>query len=429
MTDLREHPDTRPTPAVAGPHGTGTRPSTGIRASDRDRTRRRAGVGFWGVAYTFVAIMAFSTVPTPLYPLYEQAGGFGSSTVTVIFSMYALGVLLSLFLAGHISDWYGRKPLLWSSLAVALVSTALFLSSTDLAVLLIARFTTGLAVGVLTATATAALTALRSAHRPGGAPGVAETVAVFANIGGLGLGPLVSGVVAQFAPAPLVWPYVLFAILLVAAVPLLVLTPETAGLPAKTVRYRPQRLALHPTRPAVHLAAIALGLISFSVFGVFSSLAPQLLGDVFGITATALTGATVFAVFAAGAVAQALAGRIPPQHRLKSAAVTLWVGLALVAVQPFLPSYPLFVAGGMVAGVGAGLAFKTAVGTIVALTSPEKRASALATLFLGSYIGLSLPVLGLGALAPVITLPLAVAALTAVLAAGLVPVYLTLRRG
>jgi MFS family permease len=425
MTDLREHPDTRPTPAVAGPHS--SRPTT--RSSDRDRTRRRAGLGFWGVAYTFVAIMAFSTVPTPLYPLYEQAGGFGSSTVTVIFSMYALGVLLSLFLAGHISDWYGRKPLLWSSLGVALVSTALFLGSTDLTVLLIARFTTGLAVGVLTATATAALTALRSAHRPNGTPGVAETVAVFANIGGLGLGPLVSGIVAQFAPAPLVWPYILFALLLVAAAPLLALTPETAGLPPKTVRYRPQRLALHPTRPAVHLAAIALGLISFSVFGVFSSLAPQLLGDVFGITATALTGATVFAVFAAGAVAQALAGRIPAQHRVKAAAVTLWVGLALVAVQPFLPSYPLFVVGGMVAGVGAGLAFKTAVGTIVALTAPEKRASALATLFLGSYIGLSLPVLGLGALAPVITLPLAVAALTAVLAAGLVPVYLTLRRG
>jgi MFS family permease len=429
MTDLREHPDTRPTPAVTGLHGSGIGTRTRVRLSDVDRIRRRAGLGFWGVAYTFVVIMAFSTVPTPLYPLYEQAGGFGSSTVTVIFSMYALGVLLSLFLAGHISDWYGRKPLLWSSLAVALVSTALFLSSTDLTVLLIARFTTGLAVGVLTATATAALAALHSAHRPHGTPGVAETVAVFANIGGLGLGPLVSGVVAQFAPAPLVWPYLLFALLLVAAVPLLALTPETAVPPADTVRYRPQRLTLHPTRPAAHLAAIALGLISFSVFGVFSSLAPQLLGDVFGITATALTGATVFAVFAAGAVAQALAGRIPPQHRVKTAAITLWAGLALVAVQPFLPSYPLFVAGGMVAGVGAGLAFKTAVGTIVSLTAPEKRAGALAILFLGSYIGLSLPVLGLGALAPVITLPLAVAALTAVLAAGLVPVYLGLRRG
>lgn len=426
MTDLREHPDTRPTPAVSGLQRTGDR--TGTRSSGRDRARRRAGLGFWGVAYTFVAIMAFSTVPTPLYPLYEEAGGFGSGTVTVIFSMYALGVLLSLFLAGHISDWYGRKPLLWTSLGIAIVSTALFLSSTDLTVLLIARFTTGLAVGILTATATAALSALRSAHRPDGPQGVAETVAVFANIGGLGLGPLVSGVVAQFAPAPLVWPYLLFALLLVAAVPLLALAPETAGLPAGTVRYRPQRLALHPTRPAAHLAAIALGLISFSVFGVFSSLAPQLLGDVFGITATALTGATVFAVFAAGAVAQALAGRIPSEHRLTAAAITLWAGLALVAVQPFAPSYPLFLAGGMVAGIGAGLAFKTAVGTVVALTRPEKRAGALATLFLGSYIGLSVPVLGLGALAPVITLPVAVAALTALLAAGLVPVYLTLRR-
>ena len=34
------------------------------------------GSGFWIVAGVFVVTMAYSTVPTPLYPLYEQRDDF-----------------------------------------------------------------------------------------------------------------------------------------------------------------------------------------------------------------------------------------------------------------------------------------------------------------------------------------------------------------
>ena len=70
------------------------------------------GSGFWIVAVVFVVTMAYSTVPTPLYPLYEQRDDFPVSLVTVIYSAYAVGVMLSLYLFGHVSDWLGRRTML-----------------------------------------------------------------------------------------------------------------------------------------------------------------------------------------------------------------------------------------------------------------------------------------------------------------------------
>ena len=69
-------------------------------------------VGFWTVAAAFVVVMAIAAVPTPLYVLYERRDHFSGLVVTVIFAVYAVGVAVSLFLAGHISDWFGRRRVL-----------------------------------------------------------------------------------------------------------------------------------------------------------------------------------------------------------------------------------------------------------------------------------------------------------------------------
>src|SRR4051794_41625545 len=70
---------------------------------------RRHGAGLWAVVFAFVAVMAFSTVPTPLYTLYPARDGFSTFVITVIFAAYAVGVIVALFFAGHVSDWVGRR--------------------------------------------------------------------------------------------------------------------------------------------------------------------------------------------------------------------------------------------------------------------------------------------------------------------------------
>jgi hypothetical protein len=63
----------------------------------------RSGFGFWAVAIAFTTVMAFTTVPSPLWSLYAQRDRFSSLTITIAFAVYALAVALSLFLAGHLS--------------------------------------------------------------------------------------------------------------------------------------------------------------------------------------------------------------------------------------------------------------------------------------------------------------------------------------
>src|ERR1700749_4534822 len=207
-----------------------------VRASLVGHRPARHRMGFWLVAYAFAVTMAFSAVPTPLYVLYQARDGFGSITLTLIFAMYPVGVVLSLLLAGHLSDWAGRRRMLAAAIAVNLISGVVFLTWSSVPGLLVARFVSGISIGLLTATATAHLT-----EATGRRPGRASVVSTAANLGGIGLGPLLAGLLAQYAPDPLDLPYLVGEGLMVAALAGLALVPETVTRPDPRPAYRPQR--------------------------------------------------------------------------------------------------------------------------------------------------------------------------------------------
>jgi MFS family permease len=153
-----------------------------------ERGVRRNRIGFWVVALAFTTVMAFTTLPTPLWSLYAQQDHFSSFTVTIAFGVYALAVALSLFLAGHLSDWHGRRKVLLPAIALQILAAVVFAVWPVLPGLLVGRILSGLGVGAVTATATAWLADLEiiGARR-------AQLVAIGANLGGLGLGGLISG--------------------------------------------------------------------------------------------------------------------------------------------------------------------------------------------------------------------------------------------
>ncbi|SDY85328.1 Predicted arabinose efflux permease, MFS family [Saccharopolyspora shandongensis] len=364
-------------------------PSGGISA-------RRHGAGFWMIAAAFLTAMAFSTVPTPLYPLYQAYDGFSTFTVTIVFAVYAVGVLASLLLAGHISDWVGRKKILIAALGLEVAAAALFLTEPSLPVLITARLVTGLGVGMLTATATAHLHELHSGHRPGASPQRFEIVSTAANLGGLGLGPLLAGTIAQYFGAPLFLPYAVFAALLLFSIVAVLLTPETVEVRSARPRYRPQRVSTDHGDPAGYLAAAVAGFAAFAVFGLFTSLAPGFVGGTLHQPSRALAGLIVFAVFGAAVVAQTLSSRADSQLRRRIGLLAQASGTATVAIGMYAANLPSFVLGGVVAGIGTGLLFKSAIGAVAAMAAPPKRGEALAGLFLISYIGLAVPPLALG---------------------------------
>jgi len=368
-----------------------------LLAGDRPGTgRNRPGVGFWLIAAVFCAAMAFSTVPAPLYPLYQRRDGFSAFTVTVVFAVYAVGVVASLLLAGHVSDWAGRRKVLVPALAIAAASAVVFLVWPALPGLLVGRFLNGLAIGMITATATAHLHELHAASRPDAGPARFEAVSTAANIGGLGVGSLVAGFLAQFVPAPLSTPYIVFAVALLLAIGAVWLTPETVDTPAERPRYRPQRISAPGGDRLSYLVAAGCAFAAFAIFGLSTSLAPGFVAGTLHHPSRLLAGVVIFLVFGAAAAAQTVTNRMGLTGRLGLGLPVMAAGLIVFAAGMHQASLAAFLIGGTLAGAGAGVLFKSAVGTVAAQAADEVRGEALAGLFLIAYTGIIVPTVGLG---------------------------------
>jgi MFS family permease len=381
--------------------------------------------GFWAIAFALMVVMAYSAFPTPLYGLYAARDGFGALTITAVFAAYAVGVTISLFLVGHLSDVYGRKRVLLPGLGLAALTAVSFVVWRDLAGLLVARVLNGLAVGAATATATAWIAELHVKAKPGSNPRRAEIVAVAANVGGIGSGALVAGVLAQWVQSPLTVPYLVGLAALLLAMALVAATPETRDAAEPRPAYRPQRVSVPAAARGEYFGAALGAGVGFAAFGLFTSLAPTFLAQSLHHPSKALAGAAAFIVFASAALVQVVLARRPRRELVANGTAVTLAGLALVVVALWLPdpSLALFLVGGVAFGAGAGSVFKGAVATVVAVAEPARRAEALAGLFLAGYVGLAVPVVGLGVLTqqvePKVALLVFAAALAALLVAGL----------
>ncbi|MGE5435259.1 MAG: MFS transporter [Candidatus Doudnabacteria bacterium] len=346
--------------------------------------------GFVLVAYAFLVTMIGTTLPTPLYPLYEQRYSFGELMVTVIFAVYALGVIAGLLVFGNLSDEIGRKPVLLTGLAFSAISAFLFVFAGSLVPIFVGRVVSGLSAGVFTGTATAMLVDLA----PGGRRRMASFVAVVVNLGGLGLGTLLSGLLADHARSPLRLPFIVDLVLLVPAVLGLLVTPETVQ--RQAFRLRLQRLSVPPEVRSVFIRGATAGFGSFAVAGVFSSVAPVFLGAILGRTSHTLAGAIVFILFSASIVGQLLVSRLSDRRALILGCALLAGGVGLLALALWIESLAALIASASVVGLGQGLVIGAGLAAINQRAPVEHRGETASSFFVVMYVGLSLPVIGVG---------------------------------
>ncbi|WP_030739844.1 MFS transporter [Streptomyces sp. NRRL F-5135] len=165
-----------------------------------DRTAQRhahRGLAVGAIAFVCTVVMAGGTLTTPLYVLSASQFGFGPLATVVVFIAYAVGVVGTPVVAGAMSDAIGRRPVLALSLALTALSTLGFARADGLTVLLISRVLNGVATGLIIATATSAIAELVRGRR------TAAVLSTAANIGGLSLGVVAAGVLAQRVTAPI----------------------------------------------------------------------------------------------------------------------------------------------------------------------------------------------------------------------------------
>src|SRR5689334_15085041 len=129
----------------AVPSSAGSSPSRTISAADRPT--RRPMLRLVGLASITVSFLAASSAPTPLYATYQAAWGFSSLTTTVVFGVYAVALLATLLIAGRLSDYVGRRPVLLAGIAGQVLAVLIFADAQSVAALLAARIVQGLATG------------------------------------------------------------------------------------------------------------------------------------------------------------------------------------------------------------------------------------------------------------------------------------------
>ena len=387
-------------------------------------TRLGRPVGFWVVAAAVATMTAFSTAPSALYGIYARQEHLSSITITLVYSVYGAGVLASLLLVGHVSDWYGRRTVLVPAIVVALLASLVFADSSSLPALLLGRVLSGVALGAAVAAATAYLTDLDSG--PGAPPTRrSQIVATVANVGGLAIGPLLSGLLAVYVTSEPRMIALVFSVLLALALVGTVLAPEGRSLPDPRPRYRPQRLAVPAAARAQFTAALTGDFLVFTVFGVFAGLASAFLSGTLHRSSPLLAGLAVFVSFGVGALTQVTTFTWPLRRLLAMGIPALIVGLAVLVsaawVQP--PSLLLFFVGAGLVGVGSGAIYRSTLTVVITTAPADERAGALALFFVVGYVGLSLPVVGAGIALlyvsfKVILLAFAVAVATGVLLAS-----------
>jgi MFS family permease len=357
-------------------------------------------------AAALIGVMfAGSTLLTPLYVIYKQKFGFSGITLTLIYAAYVVGNLAALLVFGRLSDQLGRRRAALPALAVAVVSTLIYLFAADTAALFFARILSGLGVGVAAGTGTAWLAEL--VHEKNKAR--ASTIATATNFLGLGLGPLAAGFLAQYAPWPLHLSFVVYlgAVAIVAA--LVWRTPETVAHPVRAL----SGVSLHPRVGvprkirAQFVAPAVTGFGAMALVGFFAALAPSILVQELHQTSHAAAGALVFQMTIVCAAVIVLTQSLSSRAAMLWALALMVPSVAMLVAAQLLASLVVMVAATTLCGVSAGLGYRSGLQVVNQIAPDDRRAEVVSSFFICCFIGNALPVIGVGVISAYSSLPLA----------------------
>jgi MFS family permease len=368
----------------------------------------------WGSWAVLVLFALGTSLITPLIPLYQDRLGFNDTVVTLFLVCYVVALVPSMLTLGQLSDQVGRKPVLLGALAALATAQAYLTTEPSLGGLLAARGLQGAATGAFFGTCTAFLV-------DAAPPGRRQAASVLGSVSirlGLGLGPGVGGVIAEYGANPLSLPFEIHLLALAAATVIVLALPETVrGRGRRRLRLRLEVPA--PERAVFWRVLVPSGML-FSLFdGVALALIPVYEVRTLGVDNYALVGAAGFLVLVSGAASQVLLPRLAPER-----AIAWGLGVATVASAGVVAGAPLtstaLVLGSVaLTGAAAGLVFKGGVDLCTLIAPVEDRGKLISAYYVACYLGgFSVPLLVVGALSDLVGLTAALGCLTLGAAAG-----------
>ena len=340
-----------------------------------------------------------TALASPLYPIYQAQWHLQPSHITEVFVLYMVGALVSLMLLGTITSRYGFFSVLRAG--VILMTTGIVLSAVSwgIASFAVSRLLIGLASGAITTAASIGLTQLNTSGDTQRAAATTSLTIAF----GFGLGPIVGGLVAQWAPAPLRTAYLPSLVLSAVAIYALFqvripahLLPATPAAPLQLAQLLPrltfpERAVLRPYRLASMGAFCAFGM-----FSLFASLAPSFMQKMVPWHGPAISGLSIGLILFLSAAVQFVAQRWMTKKVLMAGYLSLALCNVLLMMNVFAASSLLFALCVLTTALGHGLCNLGGISVVNKVARADNRAGLLATYLVIGYVGTILPILGIG---------------------------------
>jgi MFS family permease len=351
-------------------------------------------------------------LPTPLYPLYREAFGFSGVTLTLIYATYVLGNLTALLLFGRLADQIGRRKASLPAVAVGIASTVVFAAAQSTGWLFAARGLSGFSTGLASGAATAWIAELYAGH----ARGRAARIASGANFLGCAAGPVIGGLFAQFAFAPLRLCYLVYLVLLCGAAGAILLPRETVTQPKplRDTELRP-RIGVPPGIRLQFISPAVTGFATFSLIGFYSALIPSLLGETLHQSAPLVAGAVVCELFLVAAVAILTSSALASQTATLAALILLPPSVWILVGAEVAHSLPLLLFAAALGGLAGGLGYRGSLEVINRIAPTDRRSEVVSSYMIALFAGNSVPVIGIGFLSAATTATTAHAVFAAVL--------------
>ena len=355
------------------------------------RVLPRAG-GFWLLAGVLFLLLFASAAASPLYSVYQAEWRFSATTLTAVFAVYVLALLLALLVFGSLSDYLGRRHVIAVAVAGGAGACGLFLAAHGVGLLFAARALQGAAVGVATSAAGAALIDLQPA-RSRRAPVVTSAAVLL----GLGVGGLGTSALVQYAPAPthLVW-WLLLGASAAAAVAVLAIPETAAGRHGVASSLRP-RVAVPRQARGTLAVALPCMIAAPALNGFYLSLGPSLAAQVLRSPDLLWGGLVIFLVAGTGAAASIAFSAVDGPVAMLAGCLALFAGAVMTLAAIETASAAAFLAGTAVAGAGVGTGFFAgAYRILTALADGGQRAGLVAAIWIVFYLAFSVPVVAAG---------------------------------
>ena len=374
--------------------------------------------------FALFAVAAGTNVPTPLLLVYQERLDLSAEVLTALFGSYAAGLVPALFLAGPLSDRLGRRRVAIPGIVLSAIASLAFAAAGDaLTLLFAARFAQGVVSGIVFSVGSAWVGELSLAS----GEGAGGRRAAFAMTAGFSLGPLVSGVLGQYLPAPTVLPYLVHTVLVAVGLALALRLPETVDLVAGSRRRAGGSPAVPLIRPGDGLlVATVLAPVAVCVYALPTTVvsAVPLLVEL-PAAGVLVTGVLAGVTLGASTVVAGLQRRLGRWTAVAGTALGI-AGFLTAAAYTATGALPWLVAASPLLGAGGGLCLAAALTLTARLAAPSRRGALTSLCLACAYVGFSAPYLvAVAAAATSATVPLVAAAgITALLMVRLLPVAL-----